>query len=198
MEPKENRNTWRVFVALPISEEVRAALWRRQGELEGSFDRKSANFVNPEGIHLTLKFIGECSPAIIPPVAELLKKELAGAAPIRLSVAGTGVFPTPSAPRVLYAKVADEPAGALAALQKKVEEACAQAGFARESKPFKPHLTIARLKNLNINHYKPLRVEPDSPLFGEFTADMVNVYRSFLYSTGAQYKVIESIDLKGR
>jgi len=197
MESKENRSKWRVFVALPVSEEARAALWRRQGELEGSFDRKRANFVNPEGIHITLKFIGDCDPSVIPPLACNLKKALEGAAPFKLTVAGTGVFPTPSAPRVLFAKVADDPEGALADLRKRVENACLACGFAAETKPFMPHLTIARLKNINLNHYKLLRVEPDSPFFGSFAADRVNVYRSFLYSTGAQYKIIESIVLKG-
>ena len=137
----------RLFVAVELPGEVTALLGRLIEDLKGELGK--LRWVRPERIHLTLKFLGEVAEPKVAELGRALARAVPGSVrPFELRVHGVGRFPPEGRPRVLWAGLQParaEEAGALSALRERIEEAAAQAGFAREVRPFRPHLTLARL-----------------------------------------------------
>jgi len=99
-------------------------------------------WVRAEGIHLTLKFLGDVDPEREPELRSGLARAAAGARPLPLSVHGFGVFPDYSRPRVIWAGLEADPA--LELLQHRIEQEFTPLGFPPEGRPFHPHLTLGR------------------------------------------------------
>jgi 2'-5' RNA ligase len=114
----------------------------------------------------------------------------------QIGVGETGVFPRPSRPQVLWIGVSDS-SGQLTALQEKFENECAAAGFPKEDRAYRPHLTIARLRkpesarSLAEAHLK-MKFEPIDVEVKELV-----VFRSELSPRGSKYTVISAADLRG-
>ena len=134
----------RVFIALLIPNESRAVL-------SGAIDRlqtqapTGVKWVDPQGIHLTLKFFGNIASSWKEPVLEVMGDVGRLAAPFSLELSSLGVFPNERQPRVLWSGV-DGDMEALAGLQEEVEQAMLALGFRREKRRFNPHLTIGRVR----------------------------------------------------
>ena len=135
----------RLFVAVTLPPEVRAALAEVIGRLRDA-DVPGMRPVAPEALHITLKFLGNVDASRVPDLAAALTAAGDGSVPFRIALQGVGGFPSLEAPRVLWAGVADD-AGSLGGLARRVDEACASAGFPREQRPFSPHLTLARMRD---------------------------------------------------
>ena len=130
----------RCFVAVDINDSVRQHLRLLQQEMR-RFDA-SLSYTDPGGTHVTLKFLSSIEEKVVARVRD----SLSAAHPLpafEFSVSGLGGFPRVESPRVFWAGVT--PAEPLASLQRTVEEALAWMGIA-ESRPFHPHLTVARVK----------------------------------------------------
>lgn len=106
--------------------------------------RLPVRWVRPEGIHLTLKFLGVVDDASEPRLRAALGQAAGGgdARPVMMQLEGFGVFPDFRRPRVVWAGVLPDPP--LELLQHRVEQAFAPLGFPPEAKPFRPHLTLGR------------------------------------------------------
>ena len=102
----------------------------------------SVRLVRPEGAHLTLRFLGQASPAQVEALREPLARAAGACPPCEARVAGLGTFPERGSPRVLWLGL--ELPDAVLALQAACERAAVAAGFAREDRAFKPHLTLGR------------------------------------------------------
>jgi 2'-5' RNA ligase len=135
----------RVFCAVELPLEIRAAVAAHAARLRRDFPDARASWARPEGLHITLKFIGE----VEAPRVDALKRAAGAAAEgfksFRLSIEESGTFPPRGAARVLWLGVRDE-SGQLSRLQSRLEQECAADGFPREERAFKPHLTLARLR----------------------------------------------------
>jgi len=138
----------RTFIAIDLPEAVKTQLGSIQDRLRAQLERvgidRGLRWAGPEGIHLTLKFLGETPESLAPELGRYLEESLAGLDAPRLTLAGLGVFPNPRAPRVLWVGLAGD-LPALLALQRRVESAISPLGFPEESRPFSPHLTLARV-----------------------------------------------------
>ena len=133
---------WRLFVAIDIGADARAALGAVQECCrEAGFPLRPVDLA---GAHLTLRFLGATDPARIPALGAALQSTAATHDPFVLHTAAPGVFPSVARPRVLWLGL-DGAVGCLSALQREVEEALTGCGVAREARPFAPHLTIGRL-----------------------------------------------------
>ena len=133
----------RTFVALDVGPEARAGLAGWMAELGPRLP--GFKWVEPENLHLTLRFLGETPAERLPALREALAAAAAEVAPFELVVRGAGAFPDAGAPRVLWAGV--EATAALAALQRRVEEAVRGLGWEPEGTPFRPHVTLARARH---------------------------------------------------
>lgn len=140
----------RLFVALELPDDVRAALARFRTEATGSAAGGSAwRPVSDENLHLTLAFLGWHEEAAAEQAGRVVRESgadagRAGGAP-RLALSDALLLP-PGRPRVVGAAV-DDLDGTLAALQGAVVERLAQAGlYEPEARPFRPHVTVARLR----------------------------------------------------
>ncbi len=99
-------------------------------------------WVRPEGIHLTLKFLGAVPDEREPELRAALGRAAAGARALPLALGGFGVFPDVKRPRVVWVAVAPDPA--LELLLHRVEQEFAPLGFPTEARPFRPHVTLGR------------------------------------------------------
>ena len=107
-------------------------------------DGLKMRWVRPQNIHLTLKFFGELPTDDIGSVTRALTLATQDKTAMTLTVQGLGVFPNPRRPRVLWMGLGGE-VEQLGILQTAVEESLSAEGFKRERRPFRPHLTLARI-----------------------------------------------------
>ena len=135
----------RCFVAIELSEEARRSIGGlvaglREAEVRG------LRPVNPDGVHLTLKFLGDVAVSQVDGIAVALEGVAADARPFGLELRGVGGFPDLRRPRVLWVGVGGD-VEALQRLYSAVEEALSPLGFPPEGRAFTPHLTLARLRD---------------------------------------------------
>jgi 2'-5' RNA ligase len=185
----------RTFIAIPLPAEARALL----GELQSKLRPFGAEvkWTSTSAIHLTLKFLGEIDPAVLPRLAKLLREATVSELPFQLRLHGVGGFPSLRNPRVIWCGLEGD-LQELASLQKKVEAACLDAGCAPEERPFQPHLTLGRVRGKR--NLQPLLdyIKIGSAEEHAFVARELNIYQSVLRPQGAVYTVLEKIELKGK
>ena len=133
----------RAFVAVDLSEDVERALGAaaqslRDARIEG------LRAVRPEGIHLTLKFLGDVPEARVDEIANAVSEAVAGSRQFEVSTGGPGAFPDSRRPQVLWVGIAGR-VQPLMRLQADIDAALGGLGFETETRPFHPHLTLARL-----------------------------------------------------
>jgi 2'-5' RNA ligase len=167
----------RLFLGLPIPPELAQALNRLTQAIELPKGRPAA----PENLHLTLVFLGEVAEPKLPPIERELSK--LNIAAFQLKLTSLNTFPRAG---VLVAEV--EPTRPLLQLQAKAVAAMVRCGFAPESHPYHPHLTLARFHG-TFRLSQSQRALPSS-LPRIFIADTVNLYRSHLSPTGANYEIL--------
>ena len=135
----------RTFMAVELAPEIRSALAALQARLAHGPGGAAGRWIKPEGIHLTLKFLGDVDTRRLPDLYGATDRACASQAPFEVQVAGLGCFPNVRRPRVVWVGIVDQ-SGLLAALQRDIERACAALGYAPEERAFTPHLTLARVR----------------------------------------------------
>jgi 2'-5' RNA ligase len=133
--------TQRLFVAIDLPDEVKTLLRTLQTQL-GRHTR-AVRWADPNGTHLTLKFLGPVPMAQIEAVTHGMQQAAQASQPLTLRTAAPGGFPNGQRPRVLWLGVAGD-LEALRTLQAAVEREIAPLGFPTEQRPFAPHLTLGR------------------------------------------------------
>lgn len=188
--------TLRAFIAAELPAGLREAIGRLQAELARAGVR--ARWVRPEGIHLTLRFLGDVPAAAAGPLAEALAAAAAGQAALSLAAVGLGVFPGPRRPRVVWAGLAGE-TGALAGLQHRLEEALVAHAFSPEDRPFRPHLTLGRFGEAGAPGpvADALAAHAGREL-GRFEIGEIVLFRSELRPMGAVYTALARAALGAR
>jgi|ERR1700693_3424589 len=129
----------RLFVALDIPDAVRRALRELMARLKP--ECSGARWVRPEGIHITLKFLGETEGAKLDSINSALSS-VHPAGPVQFDFRGIGFFPNEFHPRIIWCGVEASPN--LATLAASVDRALQPLGFPAETRAFTPHLTLAR------------------------------------------------------
>ena len=134
----------RSFVAIELSEEAKKGLTRLRKELERD-EHRFVKWVAPGGIHLTLKFLGNIPSNRVTEITEGIEKAAQGISPFLLEISGLGAFPSLKQARVFWVGIGGE-LDKLSTLQQNIDSALAALGFAKEERPFVPHLTLARIR----------------------------------------------------
>ena len=139
--------TSRLFIAVPAADEVRAAVGKLMEEVAGGPISERGpgqpRWVRVDDLHLTLRFLGATPDERQAEIASALATAAAGVAPFRIVLSGGGAFPNASAPRVLWIGIA-EGTDHLAGLVERLNGGLAPLGWPAETRPFTPHLTLAR------------------------------------------------------
>jgi len=131
----------RTFIAIELNDTVHRRICELQDGLQASFPR--LRWSEPRHIHLTLKFLGEVDDPQVAGIRAALDRIAASMAPFTVAIRRVGVFPASGAPHVIWAGV-DDRTGALGRCRDAIEAGIAPLGFPAESRPFQPHLTLAR------------------------------------------------------
>ena len=181
----------RSFVAVLLPDRVRAGLAAVSAELRGQ--TRGLAWVRAGNLHLTLRFLGEIEPMMLEPVREAVVAAAAAVPPFTVSLGGLGGFPSGRALRVLWASVA---AGGeeLGTLYAALEAALVVRGMPRESRPFHPHVTLARARDPR-GTGDLASVLGVGPAFGEVRVGALYLMRSDLGPGGSRYSVLAEAPL---
>lgn len=179
----------RCFVALELPPTVLNLLADLQTQLRRRGPTLPIRWTNPEGTHLTLKFLGNVDPAKIEEIQRVLDQTSPRTSYLELRLEGLGAFPNPKRARVLWVGMKGDLEG-LHNLQREIEDRLVELGFPRE-RGFVPHLTLGRVKD-NIRDTERGAIQQLLEGWGEFHSDpflvdKVSLMRSLLTPAGAQY-----------
>lgn len=178
--------TVRSFLAIDPPEAVRRNIARIQEALKRNI-RGTISWVRPEGMHLTLKFLGNIGESDVQAVAAAVAGPAAATPVLKLNVQGLGVFPGPRRPRVLWIGTGGD-IERLIALQKAVDLGCEACGFTKEERPFQAHLTLARIKSpQGVAGIERMLAEKGTGAAGAFEARSLTLFKSELTRKGAVY-----------
>jgi 2'-5' RNA ligase len=134
----------RLFIAIELPADVLAALNDLQHNLQRDPALARLRWVRPEGIHLTLKFLGAVPAKRLPEIEAGVAGAVVGIPQLELTLGNLGTFGSPRSPRVLWVDLAGD-LDTLAKLQSQVEAEVVLLGFPAEPRRFSPHLTLARV-----------------------------------------------------
>jgi len=188
----------RSFIAIELPDELKEGLAQLQAQLKLG-KPSSVKWVDPFSIHLTLKFLGNIAVDRISAITQAMEEATQGISPFHLEVTGLGVFPNLKRVQVAWVGIGGE-VDKLGQIQQRIESSLVPLGFTAESRPFTPHLTLARLRD---------RASADErQRFGQLIAGTrfeavytikvasINLMRSQLTREGAIYSRLSSVGLE--
>jgi 2'-5' RNA ligase len=187
-------NPIRCFLALRIPAET--ALRRVLKEL--SEMGRALKAVEPENLHVTLKFFAAAEPAFVPQITAIAAAAADRQTRTQLTLAGLGVFPHAQRPSVIWARLEGPGAQTLSALAQELEESLEAIGLRREERPFVPHLTIARVKAKPPEALHELLARHAKSVFGTAPIDEIELIRSEPGPEGSRYTILERWPLAER
>ena len=183
----------RLFVAAPLPESIRNRIEVSVAAVRGTLP--AASWTRAETYHLTLAFIGEAEESKAASIGEALRAELTGLTAVPAQLGSAGFFPTPSRPRVAWLAV--EPQEPIRVIAGRVRQALRAARTSFDEKPFKSHVTLARIKERWSSAASESFVRALGSCAGEkLTIDRVVLYVSKLSSKGATHTALETILLQ--
>ena len=188
----------RAFIAVELPEELKKEL----AELEAQLKKNTppvVKWVDPNSIHITLKFLGEISTDSIDELMRAIEEAARGIQPFQLEVRELGAFPGLDRAQVLWVGIKGA-VEKIAQLQKRIEANTAQLGFSRESRAFTPHLTLGRVRDEarpnDRQRLGKLLIDTTFSALHDVDVNEINLIKSQLTPTGPIYSVIGSVKLK--
>jgi 2'-5' RNA ligase len=185
----------RSFLAIEVSAPVLKRIERIQQDLKSS--DPDVRWVSPGKIHLTLKFFGDLEESQVDSLMSSIEKPVRSTQPFQLKVHGTGAFPNPKNPRIVWVGFA-EGKEALSHLQRQLESSLEKVGFPPEDRSFHPHLTLGRVKSSRGKGALSAKIEKyREEDYGEFQVESVVLFKSDLKPSGPVYTALREIKLGG-
>jgi 2'-5' RNA ligase len=190
----------RLFIAVPLPEWIRAELARVIEKLDRETPPRTVRWVRAQGAHLTLKFLGDTSPDMVPRIESLLREGANTCVPFTIEVAKLGCFPSMRRPRVIWIGVQDNNDRILT-LQRTVEHQMALLGYAPDTRSFSPHLTLGRLRQgtprRTLAELGEMVARASDETVGTLDVSEFALVHSVLKPTGAEYTSLASFALRG-
>ena len=192
----------RAFIAVQLSDELKRQIGSVQEELRRELSGRigKIGWTNPNGIHLTLKFLGDIRESQIQPLQGVLQRAATAAQPFSLEARGVGAFPNPRAPRVIWLALVGGSGEmeALRRLQAEIENGTAELGFQKEARAFTPHLTLARIRDrVDQGVLDKILAANQNRAVGGFTATSVGLIKSELRPSGTVYTTLVEVPFGG-
>jgi 2'-5' RNA ligase len=188
----------RAFIALEIPPEIQTGISNYVATLKRT-SNKAVRWVPVDNIHLTLKFLGDVSPANLEIIKPALRAEASRYKPFIIEIGTLGVFPNLRQPRVIWIGI--QAASTLESLQRGIESVMTRLGYPGEDRPFSPHLTIGRVSqhatSADKQNIRSSVERADIGTIGTTRIEAEHLFRSDLHSTGAIYTCLYSAPLPG-
>jgi 2'-5' RNA ligase len=200
----------RAFLAVELSQELQAELATVQRDLKRSIEPEMKrdtriSWAKPASIHLTIKFLGDMDEQVIDPLLVAVEQTIGSQMPVNVPLERLGAFPRPQSPRVLWVGPSEHwerggEATRIAEIHGAIEQACEGLSFLRETRPFSPHLTLARIQ-VGERHVGVALAKAgvlDRPLsLGSLAVESVVLIKSELQPTGSVYSKLWDVRLSG-
>ena len=194
---KQERNERvRAFIAVEPSDEARAEV-ARVASAVGSVGVNGARLVRDEGLHITLRFLGDVDVEDVPLVAEVARTASLRVEPFELTLGDVGAFPTLGRARALFVGV-DGEIETLTLLRDGIEAELSKVGFRRDRRRFNPHITVARIRDRVSRPDRRAVVEAARSANHArvaFSVDAFRLFRSTLTPEGAIYDPLATVRL---
>ena len=181
---------FRGFIAIDIESNKKLI------EFENEIKKTGADLklVEPENVHITLKFLGDTEEELLEEIKNIIKKSVEGMEPFTIKLKGTGVFPNQNYIKVVWIGIeSGEPIGEIA---QKIDNQTVKIGFEKEKRGFSPHLTIARVKNSK-NKDRLLQVleKYRDVEFADIKIEAIKLKKSDLTPSGPIYTDLQEIKI---
>ena len=200
----------RAFLAVELSQELQAELATVQQNLKRRIEPEMKrdtriSWTKPASIHLTIKFLGDMDEQVIDPMLVAVEQTVGSQIPVNVPLERLGAFPRPQSPRVLWVGPSENwerggEATRIAEIHGAIEQACEGFSFLRETRPFSPHLTLARIK-VGERHVGVALARIgvlDLPIsLGSLAVESVVLMKSELKPTGSVYTKLWNVRLSG-
>jgi len=198
-QTRQTEKQIRSFIAIPVPDEGIQALQAVVQDFDAEIGRH-VHWVRLEGIHLTLKFMGNIPAGMVDRVLADLPTVTAKFSPFKVGISGFGAFPNLRQPRVLWAGL-DGDLASLSSMQLAVDDAVGNFGLPKEQRDFSPHLTLGRVRREvtdgqlrkigEVVSAAKLTVSPS------WTASAVNLMRTELGHAGSRHYLVGSATIGG-
>jgi len=185
-----SQNLVRAFLAIPLGDELKRKLTQLQRQLAENLP--GASWPRPDNLHLTLRFFGDVTHEDLEKIRVSMLSIEGFQQAFEVRVAGLGAFPHPRRPRVIW--VGLSPAALLQKLYLQLQSSLAQAGVAQEARPFKPHLTIGRLRHFGPDMSQMI-ASTGNLCCGTLRVDQLVLYQSRLLPGGAEHLPLYTLTL---
>jgi RNA 2',3'-cyclic 3'-phosphodiesterase len=185
----------RLFLAINLPESLRCGTWNATAAMREA--GQSITWVAEPRLHITLKFIGEQEESVVAPLAEAMRAIGAGHLAPLITVGCVGAFPTFRRPRVVWIGIEPEPRFEL--LHHDVEVACEQLGFPLDGRPFRPHVTLGRVRDaIDAGQLRAVRLAAKKvPFTDEFHAATIDLMHSTVGPNGPTYATLATAPMRG-
>ena len=178
----------RTFIAINLDDSIKEAIEKSAAPLRDL--KAKIKWVEKENLHLTLRFLGEVRPEIIPDIDRAVKRSCRGVAPFEMALKGMGCFPENRAPRIVWVAV-ENGVEKVRALAESLKKELSGLPVKSEERAFKAHITIARIKRMADVAAFRSEIKKRKELFlGSHTITSVELMESTLSASGPHYSVI--------
>ncbi len=187
----------RTFIAIPLPKETKDLLSKLQNQLKSC--GADVKWVQPQNIHLTLKFLGEINEEELNKISLVLEEMDNKISVFTVSIDSIGAFPRINSPRVIWVGPGSGD-NEIKILAKELEERLNEIGISREEKPFSSHITLGRMRSglkidKLINGLKELTL-PQQAGGREFPVHKITLFKSTLTPKGPDYEILKEANLK--
>jgi 2'-5' RNA ligase len=183
----------RIFIALKV--EAGDTLLTMISLLRSQLSSEYIRWTNPENIHITLSFLGDTEEMLIEDIISMMKKKCEASGRFELFIKGCGIFRNVNDPRIIWIGI--EPSEKLLSLNSIIMKGLKGLGIEIEDRPFKPHLTIGRIKRLNDKEtLKYLTDKYQNSEIQNIVIREVILYESILLQSGPVYKPLARFNLE--
>ncbi len=193
----------RLFIAVPLSQEARAAIERLVDETKETAEasarepRSPVRWVRMDGLHLTLRFLGPTEPEQAASLPALLDLVAAGESPFAVTIRRAGAFPSPRRPRTLWLGIGDGEER-LAMIAQRLATVLTSSGWPLDERPFRPHLTLARADGRREGPaVAEALVEQAQDFSVSFAADRLVLFESLTGGGPARYVQVHEARFRG-
>jgi 2'-5' RNA ligase len=189
----------RTFIALELTDPLHRALAEVQQQFKRDRAARAIRWVAPANIHITLKFLGDMRADQMPDLQRALADACVDIALFTLTIGGAGAFPNTRRPNVVWIGARGQIENA-ARLAQKIDDACAALGFAREARPFAPHLTLGRVnRDASPGERQQIGALIENARvgdLGDLRVERVSVMKSELQPGGSVYTRLAAVKLE--